>query len=112
LGSFGFSSIRNEPIAVEDRHTEALGILDLFQDDVAADASRSFKLLFGRKDTGLNNVVVEHHTDQLTVGKMLRKTQGVRDSALDLVISVIDMLQPEVLPFPSRRRNSPVFCLP
>src|SRR5437868_10491060 len=45
-----------------------------------------------------NNVVTKHYTNGLAIGKMLRQTQSLRDTALAFLVGIVDVFQPEVTP--------------
>ena len=71
-------------------HPEALRVRHFLEQDLGARGLLP-EILDSPPDAALHNVVAQDHAQLLTVGEVLGQRQRVRDSALTLLVGVIDV---------------------
>ena len=99
-GWSGFSTIRDDAIAVELGDAEVakmLRLLDLREDDARA-ALLPLEVLDRRRDRLLEDVVREHDEDAVAAREPLRQAQRVGDAALALLVGVREPVDPVRVP--------------
>ena len=87
----------DDTVAVELRHAESLRVGHAFEQYLGTAALKAV-LVGGGTDIALDDIVAEYHTDRFVVGKMLDQPERVGDTALALLIRIVEMLEAEIPP--------------
>ena len=93
LGCLGFSSMRDDLVAVADRDAVLAGVLDLLEEYLGAALAACVKACGRRADVALDDVVAEHDDDLVAVGVLPGEAQGVGDAAHALLVGVGEPLE-------------------
>src|SRR6267143_1646983 len=96
LGNSRFFFNADDIIPTNLRHSKALGIRNLFQQNFSA-MFLTLEVFSSITNIVFNDVVAENDADWIAVSKIFRQSKSLRDTTFTLLIGVIQMLQTKIL---------------